>query len=147
MIEKFSDYEGTQYLAQEGQFVFEITNCEMKVSKSGSDMAVFNVKSNVGMSTLYHSLDPKARWSYNKLIKACKHLTPEQIKSYELDYATVGQELVGCKFIGTVEAQKYMKETKVLQEDGTFASSMEEAVNFKIVDVDDTNRHPEFYID
>lgn len=132
MIEKFSDFEGTKYLDQEGTFVFEVMNYELKESKSGSTMAVFEVKADEGTTTLYHSLNPKARWSYNGLIKACLKLTPEQAKTFELDYETVGNQLVGKKFKGVVEADTYVKQIKIPLEDGTFEDGEEEKVTYKI---------------
>ena len=71
MIEKFSDYEGGQFLDQAGEFVFEITEAELKDSNAGNPMVVLTAKSEAGTTTLYHVLTPKARWSYNNLIKAC----------------------------------------------------------------------------
>ena len=61
MIEKFSDFESAGFLNQTGEFVFEIEDYELKDSKNGNTMAVFNCKSNAGKTTLYHSLNPKAR--------------------------------------------------------------------------------------
>lgn len=135
MVEKFSDFEGSQYLSEEGEFEFTIDSYELKAAKSGNDMAVFEVSSDAGKSTIYHSLNPKARWSYNKLIKACLHLdTPEKIKNFELDYAVIGNELVGKKFIGTVECQQYEKEVKVPLDDGTFDTTTEVKDSYKIID-------------
>ena len=136
MVEKFSDYEGTQWLAEEGEFVFEITECEMKDSAKGEPMAVLTAKSDKGQTTIYHSLNPKARWSYNNLIKACFKLTPETVKTFELDYMTVGQDLVGKKFLGIVECQKYDKVVKKPNDDGTFSESVETKDSYKIVQYD-----------
>lgn len=133
MIEKFSDYEGQQYLNEEGEFEFEIKNYELKDSKSGSPMAVFEVSSDHGTTTIYHSLSPKARWSYNNLIKACLKLSPEDVKGFECDYELIGKDLVGKKFIGEVECQTYEKEVKVPQDDGTFVDSVETKESYKIV--------------
>ena len=134
MIEKFSDYEGAGFLSQEGEFEFEVMDYELKDSKSGTPMAVFNVKSDAGQSTIYHSLNAKARWSYNNLIKACLKLnTKEKIEAFSCDYETIGNDLVGKKFIGTVEEQTYQKQVKVPLDDGTFKDGVEEKISYKIV--------------
>lgn len=135
MKEKFSDYESAGFLQQEGEFVFEVKDYELKESKAGKPMAVLTVESEeAGKATLYHSLEPKARWSYNNLIKACLKLdTPEKIKAFELDYETIGRELIGTRFIGTVEAQSYTKTTKVPNDMGTFDEKEETATSYKIV--------------
>lgn len=133
MVEKFSDYEGQAYLNEEGEFVFEVTNAELKDSKSGNPMAVIEVKSEKGMTTLYHSLNPKARWSYNNLIKACLGLnTPEKIAAFECDYELIHNQLVGKKFKGVVEKETYIKEIKIPLEDGTFEDGTEEKESYKI---------------
>lgn len=134
MIEKFSDYEGASFLSQEGEFEFEVMDYELKDSKSGTPMAVFNVKSDAGQSTIYHSLNAKARWSYNNLIKACLKLnTKEKIEAFSCDYETIGHDLVGKKFLGTVEEQTYQKQVKVPLDDGTFEDGVEEKISYKIV--------------
>jgi len=134
MIEKFSDYEGQEFLNKEGTFVFEITACEIKASASGNVMAVFDAKSEAGKTTMYHSLNPKARWSYNNLIKACLNLTTkEQIYKFECDYETIGQSLIGKKFKGTVECQEYEKDIKVLADDGTYIDDKETKQSYKII--------------
>lgn len=134
MIEKFSDYEGTSFLSKEGEFTFEVVDYELKDSKNGTPMAVFNVKSDEGSSTLYHSLNPKARWSYNNLIKACLKLnTRSKIEAFSCDYETIGNELVGKKFIGKVEEQLYKKDIKIPLDDGTFEDAVEEKISYKIV--------------
>ena len=133
MIEKFSDYEGAGFLSQEGEFEFEIMDYELNDSKSGKPMAVFTAKSDAGSTTLYHSLNPKARWSYNNLIKACLRLdTKEKIAAFECDYETVGQDLVGKKFIGVVECETYEKEIKIPLDDGTFETGTETKESYKI---------------
>ena len=133
MIEKFSDYESVGFLGQEGEFVFEVKDYELKDSKNGDPMAVFNVESEAGKSTIYHTLLPKARWSYNNLIKCCLKLdTPEKIKNFECDYETIGNQLVGKKFIGVVEKDVYEKPIKVALDDGTFADSVIEKESYKI---------------
>ena len=90
MIEKFSDYESVGFLNKEGDFDFEVKSAELTESKRGSLMVKLEVESRqAGKSTLYHTLDPKARWSYNNLIKACLHDkldTPEKVEAFELDY-------------------------------------------------------------
>ena len=133
MIEKFSDYESVGFLDQEGEFEFEITDYQLKDSKNGTPMAVFDVKSDAGKTTLYHSLNPKARWSYNNLIKACLKLdTRDKIQSFECDYETIGQKLIGATFIGVVECEMYDKEIKVPLDDGTFETSYEAKESYKI---------------
>lgn len=133
MKEKFSDYEGQQYLSQEGEFDFEITAAELTDSKKGDLMWKFDVKSDEGTSTIYHSLNQKARWSFNNLIKACLNLnTREKINAFECDYETIGQELVGKHFIGVVEAESYIKEVKKPNDDGTFDTVEEERTSYKI---------------
>ena len=133
MIEKFSDYESVGFLSQEGEFEFEVMDYELKEGKSGP-MAVFNVKSDAGQSTIYHSLNAKARWSYNNLIKACLKLnTKEKIEAFSCDYETIGHELVGKKFIGTVKEETYQKQVKVPLDDGTFEDGVEEKISYKII--------------
>ena len=135
MIEKFSDYEGTKYLNEDGVFEFEVMDYEFKESKSGEPMAVFTVKSDEGQTTIYHSLNAKARWSYNNLIKACLKLdTPDKVKNFELDYETIGKDLIGKKFWGVVEQQTYTKNIKVPQDDGTFIDGVEDKITYKIVE-------------
>lgn len=135
MIEKFSDFEGMGYLDKEGEFVFEVTEAELKDSKAGTPMVVLTAKSDAGQTTLYHSLNPKARWSYNKLIKACLNLdTREKIESFECDYELVHNQLIGKKFIGVVECQQYDKEVKKPLDDGTFETVTETKDSYKVVD-------------
>lgn len=135
MIEKFSDFEGNNYLEQEGTFDFEVVNYEL-VDSSTSEFKVakFDVKCDEGILTIRHSLNPKARWSYNNLIKCCLHLTKEQTKTYELDYETIGNQLVGTRFIGIVEAQTYEKNIKKPLDDGTFEDAVETKIGYKIVE-------------
>lgn len=134
MVEKFSDYEGGQFLDRAGEFVFEITEAELKDSNAGNAMVVFTAKSEAGTTSLYHVLTPKARWSYNNLIKACLHLnTKEKIEAFECDYETIHQELIGKTFLGTVECQSYQKEVKKPQDDGTFDTVMETRESYKVV--------------
>lgn len=133
MIEKFSDFEGQEYLNQEGEFKFKITSYELTESKSGNAMAKFECSSEAGCTTIYHTLLPKARWSYNNLIKACLHLnTKEKIEKFELDYETIGQQLVDKEFIGVVEAQTYEKPVKRVMDDGTFMDDVEIKESYKI---------------
>lgn len=137
MVEKFSDYESAGFLSKAGEFEFEITDYELKDSSKGEPMAVFGIKTtdDGSKSTLYHSLNPRARWSYNNLIKAClKLVTKEQIMSFECDYETIGQELVGKKFIGVVKEDTYTKQTKVLQDDGTYTDGTEERTSYKVTE-------------
>lgn len=133
MIEKMSEYEGTQFLAKEGKFVFTITSYELTTSSAGTPTAKFEVKCSDGVATIYHSLNPKARWSYNSLIKACLHLnTPEKIAKFELDYETVGNDLIDKTFIGVVECETYDKEVSTPNEDGTFSRTIEKRDSYKI---------------
>ena len=133
MVEKFSDYEGNGYLDKEGEFVFEIMSAELKDSSKGNPMVMLECKSEAGSTTLYHSLNAKARWSYNKLIKCCLNLnTPEKISAFECDYELIHNQLIGKKFIGLVEKDYYTKEVKVPQDDGTFIDDVEEKVTYKI---------------
>lgn len=134
MVEKFSDYEGTKFLDQEGEFEFEVMSYELKDSSKGTPMAVFEVKSDAGTTTIYHSLNPKARWSYNNLIACCLRLDDKKKKTFELDYETIGQQLVGKTFIGYVECQSYTKITKVANDDGTFEDKEEVRDSYKIVE-------------
>lgn len=132
MIEKFSDYEGG-FINVEGDFEFEITEAEIKESKKGDPMVVLTAKSPMGQTTLRHSLIPKARWSYNNLIKACLHLnTPQKIASFELDYETIHRKLIGTKFIGHVEKETYIKEVKTPLDDGTFMTEEVPSVSYKV---------------
>lgn len=133
MIEKFSDYEGNQYLSKEGQFEFEITDAELADSKKGTPMVVITLKSEEGSTKVYHSLEPKARWSYNNLIRAALALTNEQAKNFELDYQIVHQQLIGKKILGDVTADKYIKEVKKPNDDGTFTTTNEEKTSYKVV--------------
>ena len=136
MIEKFSDYESVCFLNKEGDFEFEVKSAELTESKKGSLMVKLEVESRqAGKSTLYHTLDPKARWSYNNLIKACLHDkldTPEKVEAFELDYETIHNELVGKHFIGHVEIESYTKEVKVPLDDGTFDTTEETVDSYKI---------------
>lgn len=133
MKEKFSDYEGG-FIQEEGEFEFTITDAELKQSKKGDDMVELTAKCVAGQTILRHSLLPKARWSYNNLIKACLHLnTREKIEAFECDYQTIHQQLIGKSFVGVVEAQEYMKETKVALDDGTFETVSTPSISYKVV--------------
>ena len=132
MKEKFSDYESLGFLSKEGTYVFKITSYELKDGKNGP-MAVFEVESKVGgKSTIYHSLSPKARWSYNNLIKACLQLTPAEIKDFEFDYEVDGQQLIGKYFLGEVTQETYTKAVKKPLDDGTFEDAEETKTSYKI---------------
>lgn len=138
MKEKFSDYEGG-FLQQEGEFIFEITDAEIKQSKKGDDMVEITAKCPAGTTVLRHSLLPKARWSYNNLIKACLHLnTPEKIESFECDYHTIHNDLIGKKFVGDVIAEKYNKEVKTMNDDGTFDTQYVPSISYKVVSYAET---------
>lgn len=140
MIEKFSDYEGG-YLNEEGEFLFTIKDYELKDSKSGTPMAVFTVHCVGGDAKIYHSLNPKARWTYNKLIKAAMHLnTPEKVNAFELDYETIGNDLVGKQFIADVIKDVYDAEVKVPKDDGTFETTTEAKISYKV----DTTSYKEY---
>lgn len=137
MVEKFSDYESAGFLSKEGEFEFEIVDYELKDSSKGEPMAVFGVKTtdDGAKSTLYHSLNTRARWSYNNLIKACLKLdTKEKIMAFECDYEIIGQQLIGKKFKGVVTSDTYQKQTKILQDDGTYIDGVEEKISYKITE-------------
>lgn len=127
MVEKFDDYE-SGFIAEEGHFQFTITNAEIKDSKSGTLMWVFDCKCEAGVTTIYHSLNEKARWTFNKLIKACTKGNPPK----ELDYITYGQELVGKTFWADVIQDSYTKEVKTPLEDGTFETIQKVQTSYKI---------------
>ena len=133
MVEKFADYEGTGFISAEGQYVFEVMEAELKDSKSGNPMVQFTVKAPEGQSTLYFSLQPKARWKYNSFIKACLKLDNiSKINNFELDYETIHNDLIGRKFIGDVKQDVYTKVTKKPLDDGTFEDVEEEKTSYKI---------------
>lgn len=133
MIEKFSDFESVGFLDKEGEFVFEVKEGELKDSSKGTPMIVLQVESDAGKSTMYFSLEPKARWNYNNLIKACLKLdTREKIQAFECDYQTVHNQLIGTKFIGAVEAESYDKIVKKPMDDGTFEEVTETKTSYKI---------------
>lgn len=128
MVEKFDDYEGGQFLSKSGRFTFKIISAELKDSSKGDPMWVFECKCKEGTTKIYHSLNPKARWTFNKLIKACMgENTPA-----ELDYFSYGQTLVGKTFIADVIEDSYEKEVKKPNDDGTFTSSTEIKTSYKI---------------
>ena len=126
MVEKFSDYEGTQYINEEGTFDFEVMSAELKQSSSGNPMIVFDVKAPEGSSRLFFSLTPKARWKYNMFIKSC--MTPPP----ELDYETFHDQLIGCHFLGDVVHDYYTATTKVPTADGRFVEQEVEKDSYKI---------------
>lgn len=133
MIEKFSDFESVGFLDREGEFVFTVKEGEVKDSSKGTPMVVLSVEADEGKSTMYFSLDPKARWNYNNLIKACLKLdTREKINKFECDYETVHNQLIGKKFIGSVVEESYDKVVKKPLDDGTFEESVETKASFKI---------------
>lgn len=132
MIEKFADYEKSQYLDKAGTFTFTITNAELTTTKKGDPMWKFECDSDAGKTTLYHAILPNTKWSFNKLISACLNLTDEQKKTFELDYETIGRQLVGKSFDGTVETDRYEKEIKIPNDDGTFTTTTEERTSYKI---------------
>lgn len=128
MVEKFEEYEGAGFLDRAGIFEFEIVSAELTDSKAGDPMWVFEVKCEHGSTKIYHSLKKKARWTFNKLIKACLNGQPP----VELDYMTYGQELVGKTFIATVNEDLYTKDVKKENDDGTFTTTQETKVSYKI---------------
>ena len=132
MIEKFSDYNGG-FIEQAGEFVFKIEDAEIMDSKKGDPMVKITLKADEGSTTVYHSLNPKARWSYNNLIACALKLTPEQKKTFELDYFTIHNDLIGKEVIGKVEEQAYVKEVKAMNGDGTFNTVEENRVSYKVV--------------
>lgn len=132
MIEKFADFETSQYLDKEGTFTFTITNAELTATKKGDLMWKFECDSDAGKTTLYHALLPNTKWSFNKLIAACLNLTPEQKQTFELDYETIGRQLIDKSFDGTVEQDTYEKEIKVPNDDGTFSTTTETKTSYKI---------------
>lgn len=136
MIEKFSDYESVGFLNREGSFDFVVKSAELKDSKNGDPMVVLEVESKVaGKTTIYHSLNPKARWSYNNLIKACMFddlNTPEKIEAFTCDYQTIHNNLIGKHFIGDVECEQYTREIKIPLDDGTFENGEETRDSYKI---------------
>lgn len=137
MIEKFSDYESVGFIATEGEFTFEVKKGELKDSSKGTPMVVLDVEAPEGKTSLYMSLNPKARWKYNNLIKAClaeRLNTPEKRAAFELDYETIHNELIGKKFIGKVECESYDKVVKTPQDDGTFLEETVKADSYKIID-------------
>lgn len=137
MVEKFSDFESAGFLNKEGKFVFEVVSAELKMSNAGNEMVVLECKSDEGQTTLYHSLSTKARWSYNNLIKACLNLdTKEKIEAFECDYQLIHNDLIGKKFMGTVECQTYEKTVKKPLDDGTFEEAVETKESFKVVQYD-----------
>ena len=100
-------------------------------------MWVFEAKSDEGRTTLYHSLNPKARWSLNNLVKCCLGLdTKEKIKVFECDYELIGQDLVGKTFMGEVTEDSYEKAVKVPNDDGTFRDDVEIRVSYKVTKYD-----------
>lgn len=102
-------------------------------------MVVLTVKAPEGTTTIYKSLVPKARWSYNNLIKACLHLnTIEKINNFQCDYMTIHNDLIGKKFIGTVVEDVYNKEVKTPLDDGTFQTEIVPTKSYKITTYEDT---------
>lgn len=135
MIEKFADFEGS-YLDKTGVFTFTISNAELTTTKKGDPMWKFDCNSDAGKTTLYHAILPTTKWSFNKLIAACLNLTPEQKKTFELDYETIGRQLIGKSFDGTVDEELYEKEIKIPNDDGTFSTTTETKMSYKIVKYD-----------
>ena len=126
MVEKFSDYESTMYLSEPGTYIFTVKNAELKDSKNGNLMVEVTCSCDDGELRSWFSLSPKARFKYNNFIAACLKLTREQRRCYELDYETIHNELIGKKFIGTVEEDTYEKPIKAMTEDGRFEERIEE---------------------
>ena len=129
------DYEGTQYINEEGTFIFTVKDAEIKDSKAGNPMVVFTVQSDHGQSTLYFPLTDKAKWKYNKFIKACLKLDHiSKYKDLEIDYELVHHDLIGTQFQGTVECEEYQKTVKVPTDDGRFEERVEDSISYKITD-------------
>lgn len=139
MIEKFSDTLSASFLNKEGVFVFTITSGEIKDAAKGP-MAVLEAKSDAGTTTLYHSLSPKAKWSYANLVKACFKLdTSEKIEAFAphdggIDYEIIHNQLIGKTFLGVVECKPYEKEIKVPNDDGTFTTDKEVKDGYKVIE-------------
>ncbi len=132
MVEKFSDYESVGFLAKEGKFLFTVKEYELVDGKE-APQAVFTVECSEGKTTIRHSLSTKARWSYNNLIKACLKLdTKEKRDAFELDYETIGQQLIGKTFYGVVEREEYTKQIKIPLDDGTFENGEKVRESYKI---------------
>ena len=134
MVEKFSDFEGSKFLDKAGSFIFTITDAELTNSKRGDPMVALTLESDEGMTTVYHSLNQKARWSYNRLIAAAFKLTDEQKKTFELDYQTIHRELLGKQVLCDVEEESYKKEIKVPTDLGTFETTYEDKISYKVKD-------------
>ena len=136
MKEKFSDFESVSFLATEGEFEFTINSYELTApaTEGGFPVAKFEVQCDEGKTTIRHSLNPKARWSYNNLIAAVLNMTKEQRREFVLDYETIGNDLVGKKFIGRVECEQYEKAVKKPLDDGTFEDTVEIKEGYKIVE-------------
>lgn len=133
MIEKFSDFESVGFLDKEGEFVFTVKEGELKDSSKGTPMIVIQAESDAGKTTLYFSLDPKARWNYNNFIKACLKLdNKEKIEAFSCDYEVIHNDLIGKQFIGTVEEDSYVKVVKKPLDDGTFEEAEETKVSYKV---------------
>lgn len=132
MIEKFSDYEGMNFLAEAGTFEFTIDEAEIMESKSGNTMIKFSLKCEKGMINVYHVLTPNARWTYNRLIAAALKLTEAQKKTFELDYETVHNQLLGKTVIADVIEDTYEKEVKKPLPDGTYETGTETKVSYKV---------------
>lgn len=132
MIEKFSDYEGSAFLSEAGTFEFTVEDAEVTESKSGNTMVKFTFKCDKGTTNAYHVLSPNARWTYNKLIAAALKLTEEQKKTFELDYETVHNQLLGKTFWADVTEDSYEREIKKPMPDGTYETGIEMRVSYKI---------------
>src|SRR5574344_1654273 len=111
MIEKFNDFE-SNFIEEEGTYRFKITDYELK-DGNVAPMAMFTFKAEEGTMKRGFSLSDKARWRYNQLIAAALKLTKEQRRTYELDYETIGQELVGKEFYGVVEFKEVPRTGKI----------------------------------
>ena len=81
------------------------------------------------------SLSDKARWRYNQLIAAALKLTKEQRRTYELDYETIGQELVGKEFYGVVEYKEVPRTVRVPDEDGIIVEKTEVKSFYEITQI------------
>lgn len=136
MKEKFSNFDGEDFLKSEGEFQFTIKEA-IKQSNSAGDGEIvkFVCVAPEGKTDLYKSLKPEARWSYNQLIRAALQISKEDWKDFEGDYDTIHTQLIGKTFNATVVASSYTKTRKVERPDGTFETKEEEKVSYKIADI------------
>ena len=133
MIEKFNDFE-SNFIEEEGTYKFKITDYELK-DGNVAPMAMFTFKAEEGTMKRGVSLSDKARWRYNQLIATALKLTKEQRRTYELDYETIGQELVGKEFYGVVEYKEVPRTVRVPDEDGIIVEKTEVKSFYEITQI------------